>query len=71
MDLNEFKLLICSKIGIDTTRIVNLSFKYDMSDQLLAFPIEDDDCIDAMWEHSKSTAISSLELNVEEVPLGN
>ena len=29
MDLNEFKLLVCSKIGIDTTRsIVNLSFKY-------------------------------------------
>ena len=49
MDLNEFKLLVCSKIGIDTTRsTVNLSFKYDMSDQLLAFPIEDDDSIYAM-----------------------
>ena len=49
MDLNEFKLLVCSKIGISTTRsIVNLSFKYDMSGQLLAFLVEDDDSTDAM-----------------------
>ena len=27
--------------------------------------------IDAMWEHLKSTQIPSLELYVEEVPLGN
>ena len=34
MDLNEFKLFICSKIGIDsTTSTVNISFKYDMSGQ--------------------------------------
>ena len=72
MDLNEFNLLVCSKIGIDTTRsTVNLSFKYDMSDQLLAFPIEDDDSIYAMCEHSKATSTSSLELYVEVVPLGN
>ena len=72
MDLNEFKLFVFSKIGIDTTRsTVNLSFKYDMSGQLLAFPVEDDDSIDAMWEHSKATSIPSLELYVEEVPLGN
>ena len=38
MNLNEFKLLVCSKIGIDTLRsTVNLSFKYDISGQLLAF----------------------------------
>ena len=37
----------------------------------LQFPVEDDKAIDAMWEHSKSTQISSLELYVEEVPLGN
>ena len=53
MDLNEFKLLICSKIRIDTTQsTVNLCFKYDMSCQLLAFSVEDDDSIHAMWEHS-------------------
>ena len=56
MDLNEFKRLICSKIRLDSTRsTVNISFKYAMSGQLLAFPVEDDEAIDAMWEHSKST----------------
>ena len=69
MDLNAFRLLICSKIEIDTTwSAVNICFKYDMSGQLLAFPIEDDDSIDAMWEHSRSTSIPSLELYVEELP---
>ena len=49
MDLNEFNLLICSKIKIDTTRsTVNISFKYDMSGQLLAFLVEDDEAIDAI-----------------------
>ena len=49
MDLNEYELLVCSKIGIDTTRsTVNLSFKHDMSGEFLAFPVEDDDFIDAM-----------------------
>lgn len=38
---------------------------------MLAFPIEDDDYIDVMWEHSKATSISSLELYVEVVPLGD
>ena len=42
-----------------------------MSAQLLTFSIEDDEAIDAMWEHSKSTSIPSLEVYVEEVPLGN
>ena len=42
-----------------------------MSGQLLAFPVEDDEAIDVMWEHSKSTSIPSLEVYVEEVPLGN
>ena len=72
MDLNEFKLLVCFKIGIDTTRsTVNLCFKYYMSGELLAFSVEDDDSIDAMWEHSKATSIPSLELYIEVVPLGN
>ena len=72
LGFDEFKLLICSKIEIDTTRsTVNISFKYDMSGQLLAFPVEDDEAIDAMWEFWKSTSIPSLELYVEEVPLGN
>ncbi|XP_057522046.1 uncharacterized protein LOC130802153 [Amaranthus tricolor] len=72
MDLNHFKRFICSKIGFDHTRsTVNISFKYDMSGELLAFPVEDDEAIDAMWEHSKSTQIPSLELYVEEVPVGN
>ena len=72
MDLNEFKLLICSKIGIDTTRnTINFCFKYNMSGQLLAFPVRNDDSIDAMWEHSKATYIPSLELYVEEVLLSN
>ena len=72
MDLNEFKHLICSKIGIDTTRsTINVSFKYNMSGELLALPVEDEEAIDAMWEYSKSTSIPSLELYVEEVPLGN
>ena len=62
MDLNQFKRFICSKIGLDPTRsTVNISFKYDMSGELLAFPVEDDEAIDAMWEHSKSTQIPSLE----------
>ena len=53
MDLSEFKLLICSNIGIDSTRsVVTIYFKYDMSGQLLAFSVEDDKL---MWEHSKST----------------
>ena len=72
MDLNHFKRFICSKIGLDPTRsTVNISFKYDMSGELIAFLVEDDEAIDAMWEHSKSTQIPSLELYVEEVPLGN
>ena len=72
MDLNEFKRFIYSKIGLDSTRsIVNISFKYDMSGELLTFPVEDNEAIDAMWEHSKSSQIPSLELYVEEVPLGN
>ena len=71
MDLNEFKRFICSKIGLDSTRsTLNISFKYGMSGQLLAFPIEEDEAIDAMWEHSKCTKIPSLELYIE-VPLGN
>ena len=49
MDLNEFKRLICSKIGLDSTRsTVNISFKYAMSGQLLAFPVEDDEAIHVM-----------------------
>ena len=72
MDLNEFKLFLCSMIGIDTTRsTVNINFKYEMSGQLLAFPIEDDKTIDDIREHSKSTQIPSLELYIEEVPSGN
>ena len=72
MDLNKFKLLICFKIGIDTTRsTVNLSFKYDMSGQLLAFLVEDDDSIDVVWVHSKDISIPSLKLYVKVVPLGN
>ena len=72
MDLNEFKCFICSNIGLDSIRsTINISFKYNMSGQLLAFSVEDDEAIDAMWEHSKSTQIPSLELYVEEVPLGN
>ena len=52
MDLNEFKHLICSKIGIDTTRSTfNVSFKYTMSGELLAHPIEDEEAIDVMWEY--------------------
>ena len=42
-----------------------------MNDQLLAFLVEDNDSIDAMWEHSKARSIPSLELYVEVVPLGN
>ena len=54
MDLNEFKHFICSRIGIDTTRsTVNLSFKYNLSGDLLAFPVEDEEAIDAMWEYSR------------------
>ncbi|XP_057533383.1 uncharacterized protein LOC130811201 [Amaranthus tricolor] len=71
MNLNELKLHICSKIGIDSTSTVNISFKYGMSGQFLAFPIEDEDALEAMWEYSKSTPIPSLELYVEEVPLRN
>ena len=56
MDLNHFKRFICSKIGLDPTRsIVNIRFKYDMSGELLVFPVKDDVAIDAIWEHSKST----------------
>ena len=72
MDLNEFKLHIYSKIGIDsTTNTVNISFEYGMSGQFLAYPIEDDEALEAMWENSKSNSILSLEIYVEEVPLGN
>ncbi|XP_057544261.1 uncharacterized protein LOC130823603 isoform X1 [Amaranthus tricolor] len=72
MDLNQFKRFICFKIGLEPTKsTVNISFKYDMSGELLAFPVEDDEAINAMWEHSKSTQILSLELYVEKVPLGN
>ena len=42
-----------------------------MSVDLLAFPVEDEEAIDAMWEYSRSTPSPSLELYVEEVPLGN
>ena len=49
MDFNEFKLLVCSKIGIDTTQsTVNLSFIYYMSGEWLVFPVKDDDSVDAM-----------------------
>ena len=43
MNLNHFIIrFICSKIGLDPTRCtVNISFKYDMSGKLLAFPVED------------------------------
>ena len=72
MDLNHFKRFICSKIGLNLTRnTVNISFKYDMSGEFLAFSVDDDEVIDTMWEHSKATQIPSLELYVEEVPLGN
>ncbi|XP_057538702.1 uncharacterized protein LOC130816111 [Amaranthus tricolor] len=72
IDLNEFKHLICFKIGINTTRsTVNVSFKYNLSGELLALPVEDEEAIDAMWEYSKFTSILSLELYVEEVPLEN
>ena len=69
MDLNEFKLFVFSKIGIDTRRsAVNICFKHDMSGQLLAFLVEDDEAIDAMWEYSKSKSIPFLKVCVEEVP---
>ena len=32
-----------------------------MSGELLAFLVEDDEAIDAMWEHSKFTQIPSWE----------
>ena len=55
MDLNQFKRFICSKIELDPTRTtVNISFKYDMNGELLAFPVEDDEAINAMWEYSMS-----------------
>ena len=38
---------------------------------MLAFPIEDNEALEAIWERSKSTHILSLELYVEEVPSGN
>ncbi|XP_057526212.1 uncharacterized protein LOC130805456 [Amaranthus tricolor] len=72
MDLNHFRRFISSKIGLDPTRsTVNISFKYALSGEFIAFPVEDDEAIDAMWEHSKYTQIPSLELYVEEVPLEN
>ena len=72
IDLNHFRRFISSKIGLDPTRsTVNISFKYALSGEFIAFPVEDDEAIDAMWEHSTSTQIPSLELYVEEVPLGN
>ena len=49
MDLNELKLHICFRIDIDsTTSIINISFKYGMSGQFLAYPIEDEDALEAM-----------------------
>ena len=42
-----------------------------MNGQFIVYLIEDEEVLKAMWEHSKSTAISSLELYVEEVALGN
>ena len=51
MDLNHFRRFICSKIGLDPTRsTVNISFKYALSGEFIAFPVEDDEAIDAMWE---------------------
>ena len=71
-EFDLFKHFICSKIELDSTRsIINISFKYDMSGELLVFPVEDDEAIDAMWKHSKFTQILSLDLYVEEVPLWN
>lgn len=47
MDLNEIKLLICSKIETDsTTSIVNIYFKYGMCGHLLAYSIEDDEALE-------------------------
>ena len=54
MKLNELKLHICLRIGIDsTTRIVNLSFKYRTTDgKILEYLIDDDEALEAMSEHS-------------------
>ena len=72
MDLNHFRRFISSKIVLDPNRsTVNISFKYALSGEFIAFPVEDDEAIDAMWEHPKSTQIPSMELYVEQVPLGN
>jgi hypothetical protein len=72
MGFNDFKRLVCSKIGIDPTRnVVKLSFKYRMSDEWVVFPVEDDDSIDAMWEHSKANSTPSVELYVELLRRGN
>ena len=62
MDLNKFKLHICSKIGIDlTASTVNICLKHGMNEQFLAYPIEDDEALKSMWEHLKPTPIPSLE----------
>lgn len=72
MHLNEFKFHICSKIWIDSsTSTVNISLKYDKSEQFFAYPIDEEFVLEAKWEHSKSTPIPTLELYVEDVPLGN
>ena len=63
VEMTSFRVaIVCTKIGFDPIRnTVNISFKYDMSGELLAFPVEDDEAIDAMWEHSKFTQIPSWE----------
>ncbi|CAO2841539.1 unnamed protein product [Amaranthus hypochondriacus] len=69
MDLNDFKRLISSRIGLDpTTFTVDISFKYFMSEQFTALSVEDEYALDAMWEHSKIS--HSLEIYAEVVPLG-
>ena len=61
MNLNELKLHVCSRIEVDSTSSVNISFKYEMNRQFLAYPIEDDEVLESMWEHLKPTPIPSLE----------
>ena len=42
-----------------------------MSDEWVVFPIEDDDSIDARWQHSKANSTTSVELYVELLRRGN
>lgn len=51
---------------------MNLSFKYGTTDgKILEYPIDDDEALEAMSEHLKSTLIPSLKLYVEKEPLKN